>query len=257
MKTFIFSILLCFLFAFLQNNTAASNELSQRFEIDYALLLFIAVSCSLLAMLVSEVLWGLNRSMSAELKTRTEAQKLLRLANKQIYKQAYTDELSGMGNRRAFYEQAEAEIKLATLDDKPLAALMIDIDHFKNINDRFGHAVGDDAIKKLASIILGIIRDADVEGRIGGEEFGIVTPNTGLKGAEDLAERIRLGVESFELSAGEEAIKLTVSIGIAAFESDGDSLSSLMLRADEALYKAKHLGRNQVVVNTSEFSSPD
>jgi len=227
-----------------------------------ASLFWLLASCLLLAILVSSVLWCLNRKMSAEIKIRTEAQDLLKLANKKIRKQAYTDELSGMGNRRAFYEQAEAEIKLATLDGKPLTALMIDIDYFKNFNDRFGHAVGDKAIQRLAAVILSIVRETDVQGRIGGEEFGIIIPNTGLKGAEDLAERIRSAVEAFELCTGKETVKLTVSIGVAAFELDGDSLGSLMVRADEALYKAKHRGRNQVAIRAlnnygSAITEPD
>ena len=200
-----------------------------------------------IAILVSWLLWRENKVMSAELKMRTEAQKQLSLTNKRIRKQVYTDDLSGMGNRRAFYRQGEAEIKLAKLDKKPIAALMIDIDRFKKINDQFGHALGDKAIKKLAKVILEIIRDHDVQGRIGGEEFAILTPNTNLKGAEDLAQRIRLAVEAIELMSGKQPIKLTISIGIAAFDMGEDCLDSLMARADEGLYQAKYLGRNQVV----------
>lgn len=200
-----------------------------------------------IAILVSWLLWRENKVMSAELKMRTEAQKQLSLTNKRIRKQVYTDDLSGMGNRRAFYRQGEAEIKLAKLDKKPIAALMIDIDRFKKINDQFGHALGDKAIKKLAKVILEIIRAHDVQGRIGGEEFAILTPNTNLKGAEDLAQRIRLAVEAIELMSGKQPIKLTISIGIAAFDMGEDCLDSLMARADEGLYQAKYLGRNQVV----------
>lgn len=194
------------------------------------------------------VLWVLNRGMSDEIKKRADALGLLSLANEEIREQAYTDELSGMGNRRAFYEQAEAEIHLAILDNKPLAALVIDIDHFKSINDRFGHAVGDKAIQKLAAVILGIVRANDVQGRVGGEEFAIITTNTGLSGAKDLAERIRLAVETLEIMSGLNVIKLTVSIGVTAFNPGADDIHSLLACADNALYKAKNRGRNQVII---------
>jgi len=215
---------------------------------DYAWLLKLLAVCLSIATLVSLVLWVLNRGMSDEIKKRTDALGLLSLANEEIREQAYTDELSGMGNRRAFYEQAEAEIHLATLDNKPLTALVIDIDHFKAVNDRFGHAAGDKAIQKLAAVILGIVRANDAQGRVGGEEFAIIATNTGLAGAVDLAERIRLAVETLKIKSGLNVIKLTVSIGVTAFNPEVDDIHSLLACADKALYEAKNRGRNQVVI---------
>ena len=181
---------------------------------------------------------------------RAEAQKLLSIENKRIRKQAHTDPLSGMGNRRAFYQQGEAEMELAKLDKTPVAALLIDVDRFKAINDQFGHAIGDKVIKSLAKIILDVVRTNDVQGRIGGDEFGILAPNTDLQGAKDLAERIRLAVEFFELPFKGETIKLSVSIGLTTIRSEKDCLNAMLERADEGLYRAKRLGRNQVAVRS-------
>jgi diguanylate cyclase (GGDEF)-like protein len=203
----------------------------------------------LISTLASVALWLRNRMMSAEIKKRREAQSQLKLANKQILKQAYTDDLTGMGNRRAFYEQAEAAVELAKSEGTPLASLIIDIDKFKNINDRYGHGIGDQVIQKLAEIILQSIRINDVQGRIGGEEFAIITPETDVKGAKELAERIRLEVENFELISDPYSIKATVSIGLTGFKSDADDVNSMMARADKALYAAKDLGRNRVFIN--------
>lgn len=217
---------------------------------DYAWSLQLLVSCLSIAVAISLVLWGINRAMSTEIKKRTAAQNFLSLENQQILEKAYTDELSGMGNRRAFYENAEAEIQLARLDNTPLAALAIDIDHFKEINDNFGHAAGDMVIRRLGAVILEIVRANDVQGRIGGEEFAIITTNTGLEGAEELAERLRQEVDALELVYDLVTINLTVSIGVAAFKPETDDIHSIMVRADSALYQAKKLGRNQVVTSS-------
>lgn len=218
---------------------------------DYSWLLKLLAICLSIAIAVSLILWVLNKGMSDEIEQRTNALNLLGLANKEIREQAYTDELSGMGNRRSFYEQAEAQIKLARLENTPLAALIIDIDCFKSINDHFGHATGDRVIQQLAVVMLDIVRCNDVQGRIGGEEFAVITTNTGLKNATDLAERMRAAVEALEiLVSGLKVIRLTVSIGVAAFDPDCDDVHSMLARADNALYEAKSRGRNQVVISS-------
>jgi diguanylate cyclase (GGDEF)-like protein len=167
-----------------------------------------------------------------------------------MHEKAYTDALSGMGNRRAFFEQGEAKLRLASGTDTPMSALMIDIDHFKSVNDQFGHAVGDKVIQGFAEIVLETVRDEDVQGRIGGEEFAIIASNTSLKQAEVLAERIRLAAEKVELLHEGKVIKTTISIGVTTFDPEQDDLSTMMLRADNALYHAKELGRNRVIINT-------
>ena len=202
-----------------------------------------------LAVLFSLVLCVFNRTMSAEIKARAEAQKQLSLANMFILKQVYTDELTGMGNRRSFYEKAEAEVSLAKLDGSPLALLFMDVDHFKRLNDKYGHDVGDQALKKLGEVILQIVRANDVQGRIGGEEFIVLTTKTDLEGATDLAERMRLAVEKIELVSGSSTIKFTISIGVSGFDASSDDIHSMLKRADKALYQAKDQGRNLVVIN--------
>ena len=238
MKTIIFSMLTCFLIT-----STHANEVSCQPTSETLVVVFLSI-----VIVVILLLWRRNRVMSAELKMRKEAHTSLSLVHKQMRKQAYTDDLTGMGNRRAFYQQAEAEIKLVGLDKTPLALLLIDIDFFKRVNDRFGHVFGDHAIKKLSDVILKIVRSNDVQGRIGGEEFAILAPNTDLQGAEDLAERIRSATESMELLAGTQTVKLTVSIGVTAFDLAADNLNSVMERADKGLYQAKRFGRNQVVI---------
>ena len=198
-------------------------------------------------LLASLVLWVFNRKMSVEIKMRAEAQDQLSLANLSILKKAYTDELTGMGNRRSFYEQAEAEISLAKLDGSSLAALLIDIDHFKNINDQYGHSVGDEVLQKFGEVILQLVRANDVQGRIGGEEFAVLTTKTDLDGAKDLAERMRLAVEKIELISNSRIITLTISIGVTGFNAESDDIHTMLSRADKALYKAKGSGRNRVV----------
>lgn len=203
------------------------------------------------AILGNFLLWGGNRSMLAEIQLQTEEKRQLSLANKRMVKLVYTDQLTGMGNRRSFYEEAEIKLNHSKLYNTPLATLMIDIDHFKNINDKYGHAIGDLAIKKLAEIILEAIRPNDIEGRIGGEEFAIVTINTSLEKAEQLANQIRSTVEHSELDINSQPITMTVSIGVTAFDSNTDDIDLMLARADKALYQAKNLGRNRVVTITT------
>lgn len=213
-------------------------------------LVWILISFLTMAVFANIIQWGWSRSLSAELGTRAEAQKQLSIMNKQMHEKAYTDALSGMGNRRAFFEQGEAKLRSAFGTDTSMSALMIDIDHFKSVNDQFGHAVGDKVIQGFAEIVLETVRDEDVQGRIGGEEFAIVASNTSLKQAEVLAERIRLAAEKVELLHEGKVIKTTISIGVTTFDPEQDDLSTMMLRADNALYHAKELGRNRVAINT-------
>ena len=217
---------------------------------DFTWLLLIFSALLVVSFSTAVILWCKNSSLFIEIEIRAKAQKQLRLLNKEMLKKAYTDELSGMGNRRAFFEKAEAKLKLAKLDKAPLAALMIDIDHFKNINDQYGHAQGDKVIQAFANVVLKSIRTEDVQGRIGGEEFALIAVNTNLEGATDLAERIRCAAEAVEVIHGKKIIKVSISIGIAVHKPCQDDLTSLIRRADDALYQAKKLGRNRVIINT-------
>ena len=127
----------------------------------------------------------------------------------------------------------------------PLSVLMLDIDHFKKVNDTYGHLAGDYVLKEVANVIKSTIRQSDICGRFGGEEFLIILPNTKLSGAMKLAERLRNNIHNHKFIYNNQEIPLTVSIGITS-ASKSDSIYSIIQRADEALYEAKNKGRNRV-----------
>ncbi|MFC5459853.1 GGDEF domain-containing protein [Massilia niabensis] len=158
---------------------------------------------------------------------------------------ATTDDLTGLLNRRAFFARADAARMLAQRQGQPIALLMLDIDHFKQINDRFGHATGDEALLKFSTACCATLREYDILGRLGGEEFALVLPDTGLAGAHGAAERLRQEVmKTCVLTCGNH-YTMTVSIGLVVIDPEED-LPSALARADHALYQAKHAGRNRV-----------
>ncbi len=159
---------------------------------------------------------------------------------------ATTDGLTNLNNRRRFMELAEREFTRTRRYARPLAMFMVDIDHFKNVNDTYGHDVGDEVLRSLSITATDALREADVLGRLGGEEFGILLPETSKEAAMDVAERLRLSVEqtSIPTSAGE--LNITVSIGVAIMDAESASVDALLKKADVALYKAKQTGRNRV-----------
>ncbi len=158
---------------------------------------------------------------------------------------ASKDAMTGLYNRRSMDERIAHESKMSIRYDSPLAMMVIDIDHFKLINDQYGHASGDCIIKALADIMMNTARTTDHAFRYGGEEFVMLLPNTSYQGAQLVADRIRESVELTECICQENSIKMTVSIGISNLQKD-DHDNSLFMRADDALYEAKHSGRNQV-----------
>jgi diguanylate cyclase (GGDEF)-like protein len=161
---------------------------------------------------------------------------------------ANTDPLTGLKNRRAFMETAEAQILQCRRYPHPLAALLIDIDHFKSINDRYGHHVGDQAIRRVTDTITNTLRDSDIVGRFGGEEFAALMPHTDLAAALVAAERLRQAVAGMKIGLLEGGpLSMTISIGLAMHEA-GVSLDTLLMRADMALYRAKSCSRNRVEV---------
>jgi diguanylate cyclase (GGDEF)-like protein len=164
---------------------------------------------------------------------------------------ATRDSLTGVANLRHFLHLSTLELDHAQRMGRPLAVLGLDIDHFKRINDTYGHAVGDQALKVFADTCRHGLRDPDILGRCGGEEFSVTLPNTNAEGAHVLAERLRQQVESIALPLDSgETLRFTVSIGIAAYDGLTDtpslSIASLQQQADAALYRAKHQGRNRV-----------
>jgi len=172
-----------------------------------------------------------------------------RLEN-ELFHQASTDMLTGLNNRRYFMTLAEQELRRARRFSRSLSVMMIDIDHFKRINDQCGHALGDSVLQGVAKRILESLRQSDQCGRLGGEEFAIFLPETNISAARLVAERMREHLEKRPLIAtgGGSATTLscTISIGIAELNAKDGSIDELLSRADEALYRAKNNGRNRV-----------
>ncbi len=158
---------------------------------------------------------------------------------------ASTDGMTQLNNRRQFDLMAAAEFERAARYQRPLSFLILDIDHFKSVNDRFGHDVGDKVIMAVAKVCRHGVRGNDIAGRLGGEEFGILLPETEGDEALLFAERLRAEVAALELDAGAERLAVTISVGLASRE-DASTLELLYKHADLALYDAKHAGRNRV-----------
>lgn len=171
-------------------------------------------------------------------------------ANEGLIRFAFTDFLTGLRTRGYFEQQLELEVKRSERKKQPFALLMIDIDFFKNLNDRYGHHVGDQVLRDVASILMKDMREIDTVARYGGEEFVIILPETAGPGARFVAQRLRKAVEQARFFAGSpQAVeRLTISIGIAVFDADAQFKHELVERADAALYAAKNFGRNQVVL---------
>jgi diguanylate cyclase (GGDEF)-like protein len=167
-------------------------------------------------------------------------------SHQQLEYLALHDGLTSLLNRRALHDHAEAELSRAARNTTPFSVIMLDIDHFKSVNDRFGHAAGDAALRLVASTLTQQVRAYDVVGRWGGEEFLILLPNTALTEARTVAERVREAIEAARLSlaAGGE-VQLTASLGVATL-SGATTVTDLTQQADTALYRAKQLGRNRV-----------
>ncbi|MDO9104993.1 MAG: GGDEF domain-containing protein [Methylovulum sp.] len=172
------------------------------------------------------------------------------LKNATLYQQAlklaYTDPLTQMNNRASFNDTLKREINLAVRQAKALSIIFVDIDNFKAINDSYGHECGDVALSSVAKRIKENLRSSDIVFRVGGEEFVVLLSDTYLDGAKFLAERIRKSIELHTLSYDMAVIKLTASMGVSVLHSD-DTVDTFVKRADGAMYKAKHNGRNQVM----------
>jgi len=160
---------------------------------------------------------------------------------------ATTDGLTGLFNRRHFLELLHVEFDRAKRYGAPLSYMMMDADHFKTVNDTFGHETGDRVLCMLADGIRKRLRGVDFAGRLGGEEFAVVMPETELEGALRLAQDIREAVESAAVSVGQGVCRITVSIGLSSLGPDMEDMGALMRSADDALYRAKDSGRNAVV----------
>lgn len=165
----------------------------------------------------------------------------------QMRRLATIDSLTDLLNRRAFFERADSTRQLALRLRKPIALMMLDLDHFKQLNDGFGHACGDQALRLFAATARASLRDHDLMGRLGGEEFALAMPGTSLEGARQAAERLRIAVSDAAPLDCAATYRMTVSIGVVTIEPD-ETLTAALARADHALYAAKTGGRNRVEV---------
>jgi two-component system cell cycle response regulator len=166
---------------------------------------------------------------------------------------AVTDQLTGLHNRRYMTGQLGALVNRAIRGGDPVSALMIDIDHFKKINDGFGHDIGDEVLREFAVRLASNVRAIDLPCRYGGEEFMVIMPDTKLEDAERIAERIRRHVAGspFRVPGGAEPLSVTISIGVATTAGVGDTAEALLKRSDEAVYAAKAAGRNTVIAKAA------
>lgn len=164
-------------------------------------------------------------------------------------KMCVTDDKTRLFNHRYLVNRLDLEIKRAKRFDRQMSCLMLDVDDFKDFNDRFGHLAGDDALTELGRIIKSVCRDIDIVARFGGEEFTVVLPETGVNGAETAASRILNAVRKHSFDTGKGSRSgLTVSIGVACFPIHAREGSNLLKQSDGALYAAKHAGKNKHVV---------
>ena len=164
----------------------------------------------------------------------------------QLRKLALTDGLTNIWNRRHFMYLAGHELERTRRYGGSLAIMMIDLDHFKVVNDTYGHEVGDRALKKVAEVVRTVLRKVDIFARIGGEEFVIALPETGLPQAVHVAERLRENLAGTAIANGAPSLRITISIGITVTGESPPELTALLKQADTALYKAKRKGRNRV-----------
>ena len=194
----------------------------------------------------------LNHRLELRVAERTQALNQanaeLREANQILEKLAASDSLTELANRRSFFEHAAAEVQRAQRYGHPLSLQMLDIDHFKSINDHFGHAAGDEVLRKLADVLRANLRHNDLAARIGGEEFVVLLPETRLEAAAQHAERLRMAIAALRFPFDQAMHSITVSIGVAALDIGELSPDPMLMRADSGLYRAKDDGRNRVQV---------
>ena len=213
--------------------------------------LYIAIAASLAAVLlvggISLRFYQLNIRLRRQIDERTQIEAKLRESEEELRRIANVDSLTGVASRRNFLQHLAHELERARRYGRSLAFLTLDVDRFKSINDTYGHLAGDEALRCLCDAVRIAMRQTDMIGRVGGEEFGVLLPETSIEGASTIAERIRKAVEELAVVAGPNIIHLTVSIG-GTMVADQDSVGSVIARADGALYEAKRDGRNRTML---------
>lgn len=196
----------------------------------------------------NQALLEMNRELEAKIHERTHE---LAEANARLAQLAVTDGLTGLYNHRHFHERLTLEVERSQRSGLPLSLLMLDVDHFKQFNDTYGHPAGDEVLRQLARVLGDARRANDVVARYGGEEFAVILVDTAKFTAAKVAERVRERVIANDFSdAAPRAGRLSVSIGVATFPDDGSDAEALVRAADTALYTAKRAGRNRVVLSS-------
>ncbi|MGI9294679.1 MAG: diguanylate cyclase, partial [Pseudomonadales bacterium] len=198
-----------------------------------------------------------NKRLRDALAREKEAKHEINFKNKELHVLATRDPLTDCLNRRALNEQFDELFAEAQKNDTELACIMVDIDHFKSVNDRFGHTVGDEIIKIVAETLKSKVRKMDSVGRYGGEEFCLLLPDIGIEFAELIAQRIRRAIRDGRSSKHLNGDKLTASLGISSTRHDVGNKEELLSQADKALYASKQQGRNRVTLWTTELDSLD
>lgn len=168
--------------------------------------------------------------------------------------EANTDPLTQVSNRRPFLKTLDREFDRARRFEHPISVAMLDIDHFKQVNDSYGHDGGDRALQAMSRLLIGEFRTIDLVGRLGGEEFALVFPETNLVGAKIACERLRKSIQQAQICSDNPSLSITVSIGIAEATEGSPDGPSLLKRADELLYLAKRTGRNRTVCDGDDYT---
>lgn len=205
---------------------------------DGAFLLTFVVYIPFIFLLIKSV----NKNLILEIKNNEELEE----KNNELYKVSITDMLTNVYNRRYFFEATDRLIELSKREDKSISLLMIDVDYFKKINDKYGHDAGDTILVNLASKIQSMTRNSDIFARMGGEEFSLFLYNTSIEEAKNIANNLCQVISSEEFTYEDTNIGITVSIGVAQLSENITTIDKLYKAADSKLYEAKNLGRNQV-----------